>query len=373
MKTKSIVELILILVLLVGSPLVFLARAQIPIAGIDLTKVASETHVLSGTSVSYLYNVTNTGTTLLTGNITDNVYGTIGYFTDLQPDHWVAFNVTHVINCTMTNIATAMAEDQFGTPVSDSATATVIVLLEGPHLTLTKVASDDFVFAVTSVSYLYNVTNTGSTSLTGDIVDDLFGSVGSFVDLQPGGWVAFNVTHVINATTTNVATANAIDQSGAPATDSATATVRVLLEGPHIEVTKICEPCAQPAPGTVTWKVTVTNIGTVTLNAVNVTDSIHGYLGSTGTLDPGQGVFFVIVETGLQPDVYTDTATAYGWYQAGDTVVSDSDTAECVVCPEFVVPEVPFGVITVLSSMIFAVATVFGVTKLRRKGDSIKP
>ena len=229
MKTKSIVELILILVLLVGSPLVFLARAQIPIASIDLTKVASEKFVLSGTSVSYLYNVTNTGTTLLTGNITDNVYGTIGYFTDLQPDHWVAFNVTHVINCTMTNIATAMAEDQFGTPVSDSATATVIVLLEGPHLTLTKVASDDFVFAVTSVSYLYNVTNTGSTSLTGDIVDDLFGSVGSFVDLQPGGWVAFNVTHVINATTTNVATAIGVDEFGQVVTDSDCATVMVKI------------------------------------------------------------------------------------------------------------------------------------------------
>jgi hypothetical protein len=140
-----------------------------------------------------------------------------------------------------------------------------------------------------------------------------------------------------------------------------------------IEVTKTCEPCAQSAPGTITWNVTVTNTGTVTLNAVNATDSRHGYLGSVGTLDPGESIFFVIVEPDLQPDVYTDTATAYGWYQVGDTVVTDSDTAECVVCPEFVVPEVPFGTITVLSSMILAVAMVFGITKLRRKGDSINP
>ena len=273
MKTKSALELVLILVLLVGSPSVFLAHAQIPIASIDLTKVASETYVLSGTSVSYLYNATNTGTTLLNGNITDNVYGTVGAFINLQPGGWVGFNVTQVINATTSNIATVTAEDQFGTLVSDSATATV----------------------------------------------------------------------------------------------------RVLLEGPHIEVTKTCEPCAQSAPGTVTWNVTVTNIGTVPLNGVNATDSRHGYLGSVGTLNPGQSIFFIIVDTDLQPGVFTDTANAYGWYVETDTIVTDSGTAECVVTPKFVIPEVPFGTITALSSIILAVALALGITKLKRKGDPIQP
>jgi hypothetical protein len=92
---------------------------------------------------------------------------------------------------------------------------------------LTKTPSATKVVIGTPVSYLYNATNTGETALTGGIYDDQFGLVGSFVNLQPGGWVGFNVTHIITEDTTNTATAWGVDQFGSNVTDTATITVEV--------------------------------------------------------------------------------------------------------------------------------------------------
>jgi uncharacterized repeat protein (TIGR01451 family) len=234
-------------------------------------------------------------------------------------------------------------------------------------ITLTKVASKTLVLSGTSVSYLYNVTNTGTTYLSGNITDDIYGEVGYFVDLAPGGWAGFNHTHVITEDTTNIATATAEDQYGSVVMDSATVTVRVLIPGPHLEVTKTGTPAAQPAPGTITWNVTVTNIGTVPLTGVNVTDTLHGLLGATGFLGSGDTIFFTIVESGLPADVYSDTATAAGWYEPTDTVATDSGSAECVVGPINVIPEVPLGTIMASAAILFGFAGYYGIPKIRRK------
>ena len=98
-----------------------------PTAGIFLTKTASATKVVSGSSVSYLYNATNTGDVALTGGIVDDVYGTVGNFVDLQPGGWVGFNITHVITENTTNVATAYGVDSFGRNVTDTAAAFVQV------------------------------------------------------------------------------------------------------------------------------------------------------------------------------------------------------------------------------------------------------
>ena len=94
-------------------------------------------------------------------------------------------------------------------------------------ISLTKTPSATRVVNGTAVSYLYNATNTGETALTGSIYDDQFGAVGNFVDLQPGGWVGFNVTHIITQNTTNIATVFGVDTYGQNVTDTDTATVLV--------------------------------------------------------------------------------------------------------------------------------------------------
>jgi len=134
---------------------------------------------------------------------------------------------------------------------------------------------------------------------------------------------------------TNVATADGTGQSGADVSDDDSATVDVLH--PDISITKTGEPAEQLAPGTITWNVTVTNTGDVPLTAVNITDTRHGYLGSIGTLNPGQTIFFVVVETDLPPATYYDIATASGAYQLG--IVSATDDAECVVNPVYILKQ----------------------------------
>ena len=191
-----------------------------------LTKTASKTKVAKGTSVSYLYNATNTGAVPLTGNITDDVYGPIGSFVNLMPGGWVGFNVSEVLTANTTNVATVNAVTQAGLNITDSAVAFVEVYSDADIL-LTKMASKTKVPSGTVVSYLYNATNTGGVPLTGNITDDVYGPIGSFVNLMPGGWVGFNVSKVITANTTNVATVTAVDEFGTPVTDSAVAFVQV--------------------------------------------------------------------------------------------------------------------------------------------------
>jgi hypothetical protein len=182
--------------------------------------------VVVGSTVSYLYNATNTGETALTGAIYDDIFGAVGSFVNLQPGGWVGYNVSHIITETTTNVATAWGIDQYEQNATATATATVEVY-SGADIKLTKTPSATIVLPGTPVSYLYNVTNIGETPLTGGIYDDQFGAVGSFVNLQPGGWVAYNVTHTITENTTNTATAWGVNDFGTNVTDSATAFVQV--------------------------------------------------------------------------------------------------------------------------------------------------
>ena len=145
----------------------------------------------------------------------------------MQPGGWVGFNVSHVLTHSTYNVAVAFGVDQYGSNVTSTDSAYVRVRNPCARISLTKTPSATRVLNGTIVSYLYNATNTGDTALTGAIYDDDFGLVGSFVDLQPGGWVGFNVTHVLTHSTYNTATAYGVDQYGQKATSTASAYVKV--------------------------------------------------------------------------------------------------------------------------------------------------
>ncbi len=162
----------------------------------------------------------------LTGNITDFTFGVVGAFVNLQPGGWVGYNVTHVLTQNTSNLVTAYGFDQYKNLATDSDSAFVQVY-SGVDISLTVTPSKTLVLPGTPVSYLYNATNTGEVPLTGAIIDDTFGLVGNFVNLQPNGWVGYNVTHVLTQNTTNVAKAWGADQFGANVTDSKTTFVQV--------------------------------------------------------------------------------------------------------------------------------------------------
>ena len=330
----------------------------IPTAGISLTKTPSSTMVVVGSTVSYLYNATNTGETALTGAIYDDIFGAVGSFVNLQPGGWVGYNVSHIITETTTNVATAWGIDQYEQNATATATATVNVYTPTAGISLTKTPSSTMVVVGSTVSYLYNATNTGETALTGAIYDDIFGAVGSFVNLQPGGWVGYNVSHIITETTTNVATAWGIDQYEQNATATATATVEV-YSGADIKLTKT--PSATIVlPGTpVSYLYNVTNIGETPLTG-GIYDDQFGAVGSFVNLQPGGWVAYNVTHTITENT--TNTATAWGVNDFG-TNVTDSATAFVQVTriPQ-VIPEVPLGTVIAGAAMVIA----FGAYKTRR-------
>jgi uncharacterized repeat protein (TIGR01451 family) len=102
---------------------------------------------------------------------------------------------------------------------------------------------------------------------------------------------------------------------------------------PGIDVFKDC-PATAPAGDAVTYEITVTNTGNVDLSGITVVDDIIGDLSSQfpDTLPVGSDPVTVQVEYTPVPgdgDPVTNTVTATGNWDAGETSESVSDTAEC--------------------------------------------
>ena len=103
-------------------------------SAIDLTKVVSQKVVQAGTQVVYTFTVTNTGLDALKDvNLVDNqcsvgpVSGDAGDDDILQLDESWTYTCTRVITKSVINVATVTAIDSVGQPVSDTATAEVVI------------------------------------------------------------------------------------------------------------------------------------------------------------------------------------------------------------------------------------------------------
>ena len=195
---------------------------------ISLTKVPSAAIVENNTSVTYTYNVTNTGDTPLSAvNITDNLYGSITSGQSLGVGQSLQFTKIVTLTANTTNTATTAGVDELSTNVTATASATVTVL--HPSISLTKVPSATMVKNNTSVTYTYNVTNTGDTPLSSvNITDSVYGTITSGQSLGVGQSLQFTKTVNLTATTTNTATAIGVDQLSFSVSATASATVTVV-------------------------------------------------------------------------------------------------------------------------------------------------
>jgi uncharacterized repeat protein (TIGR01451 family) len=109
--------------------------------------------------------------------------------------------------------------------------------------------------------------------------------------------------------------------------------VGALLAEPGIDVFKDC-PANAAAGAAITYEITVTNTGNVDLTNITVVDDIIGGLSDRfpDTLDVGSDPVTVQVEytpVAGDGDPVTNTVTATGNWDAGETSESVSDTAEC--------------------------------------------
>ena len=352
---------------------------------INITKVASPTSGAPSTNVTFTITVTNTGDCILDlVTVVDTLPSGMSYVSDNPSGSVSGQKITwdlgsmgsgappttiHLVAHidvgpagTLTNnvLATGTPKDSLCDNVTDSGTA-VVTRLFNPDINIVKTASltgscpgsDPLAVSIgDTVTYCFNVTNTGDVTLTGvSVNDNIYGPVTNLdkTTLAPGESAHGTIIHVVvegdAPSVTDTATATGTDPLGGTVTDTDPCTINVAI-APEIEVNKTADP-TEGAPSTgVTFTIRVENTGDCTLNPVMVVDTLPAGMSyvsddsggsvsgqeitwNLGSMDTGASKTISLVahiDTGASGTL-TDSVIATGTSPHGDDV-SDADTAD---------------------------------------------
>jgi uncharacterized repeat protein (TIGR01451 family) len=208
---------------------------------IEVSKTADPTTIYAGETVTYTYEVRNTGDDPLTNvNVSDNKCSPVTYVSgDVSSDSVMGVGESWIYTCittlstSTTNTATAVGTDSAGGTVRDTATASVDVV--GPQLALDKKANAPVIVTGGTAVYTYRVTNPGTGSLSDITVSDdkcvpvtyQGGDTNANQKLDPGETWTYRCSQALNQDTTNVATATGRDPLGGTLRAQDTVTVQV--------------------------------------------------------------------------------------------------------------------------------------------------
>ncbi|MFN3528137.1 MAG: hypothetical protein ACK4YO_03450, partial [Candidatus Altarchaeaceae archaeon] len=257
--------------------------------GISISKSSNVSKVPEGEGgyVTYIYNVTNTGTCNLT-NITvmDDKLGLICNITAiLAPNQSLICVRDNVyINTNTTNIAIVTADVVGGGKVNATDSANVSVISMCPRIAIEKTASSVYVVNGSTVTYYYKVTNIGLVNLTNVVVidDQNPNDICTIPLLSPDESAICNWTTTLNVTTTNIGCAGSAE--GAGACDNVTVYVVSSLCTPGISISKSANTTQlQPGGGYVTYTYNITNTGTCNLTNITLTDDKIGLINCSST------------------------------------------------------------------------------------------
>ena len=210
---------------------------------IEVTVTPDRAIVYGGQMVTYTYQITNTGDTTLTAVTVEDDNGTPG---DVGDDVIVCTNITLdpgvadscsrsvVLTHTVTNKATVTGQDPLNNDVSDEDTTTVSVI--SPDIEVAVTPDQAMVYSGQTVTYTYQITNTGDTTLTDVAVVDDKGTPGNDSDdltvctgitLETGATTNCSRLDTLTQTITNIATATGQDPLGNTVVGSNSVTVIV--------------------------------------------------------------------------------------------------------------------------------------------------
>ncbi|MBK1644967.1 hypothetical protein CKO25_09955, partial [Thiocapsa imhoffii] len=304
-----------------------------------------------GDTITYTFAVTNTGNAPLSAVVvSDDTFGVdVGTVDTLAVDATATFTYDHLVTAAdldagvLNNTATATGT-YGGTAYEATDTATVSGEQAGA-LTLEKTATlvngaaaepgEALVFAAVDdeIRYSYTLTNTGNVTLTGlAVADDKTPVTCPESTLAAGAEITCTATYAVTQAdldageVTNRATASGLDPSEREVTsEEATATVEA-AQGPELTLEKVLDAVpAEIASGTVlTYTVTATNSGNVTLTAVVVSDPLltSDSQQTCASVAPGE----TCVLTGRYPVTQADVDAG----EVENTATVDSDQTEPV-------------------------------------------
>ena len=200
-----------------------------------IEKSVDQTEVSPGTLVTYSFKVTNNGDVDVEDcQVNDNVLGNIGAPFNLAQGAMNTVTEQAAIFNEITNVATVTCnEPQSMNPVNAMSNEVTVTIILESSVDLIKTASPNPVEAGETVTYTYDVTNTGQTDLSMcNIVDDKLGAVGDAdFSLVIGQSKTFFASTEIFVDTKNTAQVVCLDPENNPVGDTAMAQVIVLVVG----------------------------------------------------------------------------------------------------------------------------------------------
>ena len=308
---------------------------------IQVVKSSHPTIIIAGETVVYTFTVTNPGDTPLASVIVTDTAAAPGSGCslllfqggDADGDGLLDTTETWTYTCSKsvtqdtTNTATARGQpsDAQGgalpgiSPVTDQDTAFVDVI--NPGLSIVKTPCAVLINPSDTVTYTYQVVNTGDDPLSSVAVSDdacasatLLTSDGNGL-LDPGETWVFRCTTALDDDTTNIATASATDSLGGPVTAQASAFVDTVQAA--VDLVKTADPAVTYSGQTVTYTFTVDNIGSDPVFNVLVTDDAcaslvfqGGDADGDGVLDIGETWTYICTDSPTADAINTAEVTA---------------------------------------------------------------
>lgn len=324
----------------------------------------------NGDPVTFTFTVTNTGNVSLSGiAISDQLAGlsTITFGTwpgtpgTLAAGQKVTASATYALGTaeidhgSLVNTATVTGTPPAGVSVSSTDDVTVL-LPANVALTLEKsgMQADPFgTIAGDTITYTFIATNAGNVTLQGVAIADPLSGLSALSYTWPGAAGVLAPGEFVTATATYVTTQGDVDAGGVDNTATVSGTGADLSTASAIDSTSVPIPAdprltleksgtiasAMPAPGDeVVYSFEVENTGSITVNAVTISDGLDGlsaiqygaWPGAAGRLAPGESVTATATYALTQADIdlgrVDNTATAAG-IAPGDDPVSTIDSA----------------------------------------------
>ena len=297
-------------------------------AKLSIDKSADQTTAVKvGDTIQYTVVVKNEGNVTVTdGKLKDTLVDLKGETFELAPGEEAVFDYEYTVTQDdldtgeFTNTVKANAEAIRGkdpAEVEDSVTVTTETATAG--LSITKKAEPTEDVAVgDEITYTVVVKNVGNVSVKdGKLADDHADLSKETFSLKPGEEAEFEYTYTVTQDDfdareiKNVVTANATAVRGDnPEEVTATATVKAAEKKAHLNITKVTTSTAAAEDGKyalgeeITYKITATNDGNVTLHGIQVTDELTGDVWNVeGALAPGESKEFETSYTVTEADI----------------------------------------------------------------------
>ena len=324
-----------------GHPATDTAQAPVNVIhpAITLSKTVTPSNTQTGQSIQYTIVVTNSGDVALANAVVSDpaVVACAHTIAVLAPGESRSYTCPFVAPTgTFANTATVTASPPVGSDVTDTATAQLRV--DHPHLSLSKTADVTTARPGDPITFRITVVNDGDVPLDTAVVDPSFTGCAKTL-----GTLAVQEEQTYSCTVAaprdslvNTAVATGTPPSG-PAVN-ATGSVPVTVIHPSIEITKTGPTGPVRAGEPVTFTISVSNAGDVSLTDVTVTDpNAPDCSRALATLPPGGGAQPSTVTftcTGAaQPDDYVNVATVTGTDPLGHPLAADAHAPVEVIHP----------------------------------------